>query len=550
MNIDLIYQGNKYNFDLRKDINLKYIHNLASKLIDKDISTFDLIYKNEILSDYQYSTLLKDLSNDNNNISIIISPKDNNNMLSNVKIKIFTKIKNLKISKNPDNINNQNIMPKSDFIISQNNSRENSKKKLYLAKNKKAEITKEYISENKVFEDIYNSKENEIISLMNDLSQKIKKYYGILYGNYKNKKERSNNELSLYEKNIFEFKNKQIIFLKKLLNFFNNDEKNFISGELSLKDFFIVLDQSINLKSFDLSNIFFNKKKVNNNNNNINNKKNNKNNNNININKNNFNDKPKIKLTENNQSRVNIDDKKLPLLIDNKLRKGSKIYLTESNNTIYSDDINENNSEFEDEQKFLKKKEKKYLGNKNENKNYKIILNKTYNSKDKIITNKKDNNINLNIESNNKKNILNKEINFSITNGKSKDSNHTLIQGKNSYSNNIKNEKMESNKNNLLIKSKTKQENGELNEFIKNKEQKKIKILFEEPKNSPENKDQINFESSELSSSSERRFSRASNRKLSRMSRIGDDNIYKRNLSKRATKKYRKIGNNIYDFII
>ena len=43
MNIDLIYQGNKYNFDLRKDINLKYIHNLASKLIDKDISTFDLI---------------------------------------------------------------------------------------------------------------------------------------------------------------------------------------------------------------------------------------------------------------------------------------------------------------------------------------------------------------------------------------------------------------------------------------------------------------------------------------------------------------------------
>ena len=135
--------------------------------------------------------------------------------------------------------------------------------------------------------------------------------------------------------------------MKKLLNFFNNNEKNFISGELSLKDFFIVLDQSINLKSFDLSNIFFNKKKVNNNNNNINNNKNNKNNNNININKNNFNDKPKIKLTENNQSRVNIDDKKLPLLIDNKLRKVSKIKLTENNNTIYYDYINENNSEFE-----------------------------------------------------------------------------------------------------------------------------------------------------------------------------------------------------------
>jgi hypothetical protein len=84
---------------------------------------------------------------------------------------------------------------------------------------------------------------------------------------------------------------------------------------------------------------------------------------------------------------------------------------------------------------------------------------------------------------------------------------------------------MESNKNKFLIKSKTKQENGELNEFIKNKEQKKIKILFEEPKNSLENKDQINVESSELSFSSERRFSRASNRKLSSMCKIGDDNI-------------------------
>ena len=167
MNLDFIYQGNNYNFDLRKDTNIKYIHDLASKLINKDIRTFDLIYKNEILSDYQDSTLLKDLAKDDDNISIIISPKENNNLLSSKKI--YKKIKELKQSKNSDNINKLKIMLASPYNTSQNNSGKDSKINLF--QNKETKITKEYISENKVFEDIYNSKENEIIALMSDLSQ-------------------------------------------------------------------------------------------------------------------------------------------------------------------------------------------------------------------------------------------------------------------------------------------------------------------------------------------------------------------------------------------
>ena len=255
MNVNLLYQGNNYNFDLRKDIDIKYIYGLASKLISKDISTFELFYKNENLSDYQESTLLKDLANDNNNINITISSKDSINLLSSDKIKKLKKIKDFEQTKNSVNINDLKIMLTTPPIISSINSRNKNPKK--------PKKSLEYISENKVFEDIYNSKENEIICLMNDLSQKLKEYDDVLYKIYKNKSERSNNEVTLYEKNIIDFKNSQISFLKKLLKYFKTSEKNFLSGELSLTDFYIELKQYNNPKTINITKSNFNKKKNN-----------------------------------------------------------------------------------------------------------------------------------------------------------------------------------------------------------------------------------------------------------------------------------------------
>ena len=486
MNINLIYQGNNYNFDLRKDINIKYIHDLASKLISKDISTFELFYKMKNLSNYEDSTLLKDLAEDDNNISIIISPKQSINFTRNENNKKLKKLKDLKI-----------ILTTPPIVSPIDSKNKNNNTKMNLSKNKKSNKTLEYISENKVFEDIYNSKENEIISLMNNLSQKIKEYDNVLYKKYKNNSEKGNNEISLYEKNIIDFKNNQIRFLKKLIDYFITSEKDFIQGSLPLADFYINLKQYNNPKIVDVNNNNFNKKKVN--------KK-------INNNKN-----------KNNYSSYETNFKELPLLIDNKAKK-NKYILSNNNNTIRSDNINESNSDFEDDKKNRNNQNISIINN------YKDILNK-----DKINKSKKDNN-NTNI------------------------SNSTSVQGKNAKANvtnvTITNKKRESKNNNLLIKSKSNQQSKRLNTFLKNKDndknKNKINALFEESPNKQENISNNNDESSELShNSSKKRFSKDSNKDLTRMQEERLNTLKSNKYSKKGINKYKKIiRSNIYDFII
>ena len=467
MNINLIYQGNNYNFDLRKDINIKYIHDLASKLISKDISTFELFYKMKNLSNYEDSTLLKDLAEDDNNISIIISPKQSINFTRNENNKKLKKLKDLKI-----------ILTTPPIVSPIDSKNKNNNTKMNLSKNKKSNKTLEYISENKVFEDIYNSKENEIISLMNNLSQKIKEYDNVLYKKYKNNSEKGNNEISLYEKNIIDFKNNQIRFLKKLIDYFITSEKDFIQGSLPLADFYINLKQYNNPKIVDVNNNNFNKKKVN--------KK-------INNNKN-----------KNNYSSYETNFKELPLLIDNKAKK-NKYILSNNNNTIRSDNINESNSDFEDDKKNRNNQNISIINN------YKDILNK-----DKINKSKKDNNTNVTIT----------------------------------------NKKRESKNNNLLIKSKSNQQSKRLNTFLKNKDndknKNKINALFEESPNKQENISNNNDESSELShNSSKKRFSKDSNKDLTRMQEERLNTLKSNKYSKKGINKYKKIiRSNIYDFII
>ena len=82
MKINIIYQGNNYNFSLHKDVNIKYIKNLASKLISKDNSIIELTYNNNLLSDYDETTLLKDFTKEDNNICIFITTKNKYILLS------------------------------------------------------------------------------------------------------------------------------------------------------------------------------------------------------------------------------------------------------------------------------------------------------------------------------------------------------------------------------------------------------------------------------------------------------------------------------------
>ena len=503
MNIDLIYQGKNYNFDLRKDVNIKYIQDLASKLISKDSTTFELLYKNTVLSELENTTLLKEITKEDNNISIIITTKDKVSMLFTDKTKKLKKIKDINLLKNISNINGLKIMLNSSLTSPINSNNKSTNLSIDILNNKKNKNPIEYISENKVFEEVYNSKENEIYSLMNILSGKIKEYDNVLYKNYKNNGKINNNEVSSFEKNIIEFKDKQITFLKKLINYFNVNESEFICGNISLNDFYLDLQLYDNTKELIIPN------------NNIKNKflSNNKK----------KKGEGKIKKTEASFQRNNNDIKKLPLLPNNKI-KGNKYFLSQNNNTntINSDDKSENNSDFE-EKKDIFKGHMFNSVNKN-SKNKKLIkekkaelLNKTENKEKKINSNIFKNNT-INAKNNNSKSknkyTFNKAISLSNTNDNTNTSQNTASQGKVAKANIINNKKKGS-KYNLLCKSKTEV---------------------------PQKLEVISNNSSEISESN-----KESKNDLSK--------IYEENNTFTKTKhnskiKNKRIGNNIFDFLI
>ena len=253
MNINLIYRKNIFNFDLREDISVKYLEDLSSKLISKDKSTFTLLYKNNDLSKNP-ECLIKDLVNiEETNIPIEISlknytkPKDKKilpklNLYKNIKINSIEKHrKPNKISNKTEiyNLSNKEISSKDLQISKQNYSSD-----------KYRDSRNDRIVKNEVFEVLYNSKENEILSLMNNLSQIIKEYDTILYK--KRIIDKNYNEILLFEKNILEFKNNQINLLQKLINYFDKKESNYLKGNIELNNFY--LDLKFNILKNDTKN--------------------------------------------------------------------------------------------------------------------------------------------------------------------------------------------------------------------------------------------------------------------------------------------------------
>ena len=98
---------------------------------------------------------------------------------------------------------------------------------------------KEFSSTNKVFEDLYNTKERKIINLMIYLKNNILLYDEVLFKKYKNiKDDKVYKGLLLFEKNIIKFKDKQIQFLKNIINYFDVKETSFSSGQLILEDLY------------------------------------------------------------------------------------------------------------------------------------------------------------------------------------------------------------------------------------------------------------------------------------------------------------------------
>ncbi len=73
MYIFFIYKNNTFNFDIKKDVSILYLKNLASKLINKDTSSFYLFYNNQILS--EDNTSIFQIAKSEKNIPIIIAEK-------------------------------------------------------------------------------------------------------------------------------------------------------------------------------------------------------------------------------------------------------------------------------------------------------------------------------------------------------------------------------------------------------------------------------------------------------------------------------------------
>ena len=313
MNINLIYKGKNYNFDLRKDITLKYIQNLVSKLISKNSSTIELMYKNSNLGEYPETTLLKDITKDDTAISITITLKENNEKK---KKKV---LQDSKEKADLSNISNLKLNPNSQEIESKN------KISISFYQNKKHKKTKDYISENKVFEDIYIIKDKEIISLMDNFSQKIREYDDILYKKYKNNSKRDNIELSIYEKSIIDFKDNHINYLKKLINYFDNSEDNFLTGNLPLTQFYSDLKQydAANKTSYSNSNFSISNSNY-------------KHKNNLSR------DNMKLKLTDSTKNKR--EKNKLPLLTNNKIPK-LKLFFQKNEKTRNNTKGNESSSD-------------------------------------------------------------------------------------------------------------------------------------------------------------------------------------------------------------
>ena len=341
MNINLIYQNNSFNFDLRKDISINYLEDLASKLIKKDKSSFELLYKDNNLSENKNS-FLKDIVKIEPNIPI--------NIL--IKLKSVTKFSKLKLLKNINNSDNSNEVSNNlnlnETEISQSMTENSVKVFQNLSKNKfsKKKI-EEYTTQNKVFEEICNSKDNEIISLMKTLSQKIKEYDDILYKNCKKSFNKNNNKLITFEKNIMNFKDKQIQFIKKLINFFEAKEQNDSSMQnIDLDEFYKELNLYDNKDISIVQNI------------------------------------NRIKNLEKNLSPIKSknytnNNKELPLIHNNNIRIVNKLNLSEkkADKTI---NINNNDKE-EKKEKFLYNSEKRIIRKMPINDNN-ILSNKLYNN--------------------------------------------------------------------------------------------------------------------------------------------------------------------------
>lgn len=269
MNINLVYEGKNYNFDIPNGVTIDYLKELSSKIFNSDKALLDLVYNNKKFQINDDHTLIRDLipEGEKNVILTVQIHKNLKDTKKDEEIPLVTlKTKSIesygKESKKEDEditkekqenskkIENNKIIAKSSDkkenhneelnIFNKNNK--NTKSILIINNNKNINIIKRD-HDIKSFESKYIKKNRELLSLMNEFNNKIKEIYLSLYKKYKNSGTNgiinnislsSNNssissiinsslnnnafyELTLYEKKLIDFQEKQIKYYKRLL---------------------------------------------------------------------------------------------------------------------------------------------------------------------------------------------------------------------------------------------------------------------------------------------------------------------------------------------
>jgi len=319
MNINLVYEGKDYNFDIPNGVTIAYIRELSSKIFNSEKELLDLIYNNEKVNNNDDNILIRDLipEGETNAVLTVQLNKKITSSKDNKKIPIVNlRQKNISSTIKEDDNESDKAKIDNDNVSNNDNSNGNDngngaytkldKKKIKLfepligkeinkyisnnTNNGKVKLGVEKINNNVIesdivkkmmFETTYIKKNNELISLIKEFNEKTKKIYIILYKKFKksgainnsisnnisstisNNTSRStlnlnanNNsfyELSLYERKVINFLEKQILYYKNLLETLRNYEYSNISYS-QLNEFYnkLINFNSGDNKSFNL----------------------------------------------------------------------------------------------------------------------------------------------------------------------------------------------------------------------------------------------------------------------------------------------------------
>ena len=125
MNINLVYEGKDYNFDVPNGVTIDYLKELSSKIFNSEKELLDLVYNNEKVDNNDNNILIRDLIPEGET-NAILTVQLNKNLKNNKKNdnKKVIELVNLR-KRNVDNPINED----DESFLNESNIEENNEKK-------------------------------------------------------------------------------------------------------------------------------------------------------------------------------------------------------------------------------------------------------------------------------------------------------------------------------------------------------------------------------------------------------------------------------------